>query len=131
MGICLHADSPADTSGAVSASARRPHCQAPVVAADEVVTAEAARHRRVSEGRPIGAIADRLDRAPAQVLLRWCIRRRVPVVRKSTQHDRIEENARMFDVSFAPEDMARLDGLDRTARTARTAAALERMSWPR
>ena len=34
----------------------------------------------------------------------------------------------MFDVSFAPEDMAQLDGLDRTARTA---AALERMSPPR
>jgi diketogulonate reductase-like aldo/keto reductase len=79
----------------------------------------------------MGAIADRLVSAPAQVLLRWCIRRRVPVVRKSTQHDRIEENACMFDVSFAPEDMAQLDGLDRTARTARTAAALERMSWPR
>jgi diketogulonate reductase-like aldo/keto reductase len=74
----------------------------------------------------VGAIAHRLDRTPAQVLLRWCVQRGVPVVSKSTHRDRIEENARIFDFSLAPNDMAQLDGLDRSGRTK---AALERKWW--
>jgi diketogulonate reductase-like aldo/keto reductase len=75
----------------------------------------------------VGAIAQRLDRTPAQVLLRWCVQRGVPVVGKSTHRERIEENARIFDFSLSPEDMAQLDGLDRSDRTD---AALERKWWP-
>ena len=74
----------------------------------------------------VGAIARRLDRTPAQVLLRWCVQRGVPVVSKSTHRDRIEENARIFDFALSPEDMAELDALDRTGRTD---AALERKWW--
>jgi 2,5-diketo-D-gluconate reductase A len=48
------------------------------------------------------------------------------VVSKSTHRDRIEENARIFDFSLAPNDMAQLDGLDRSGRTK---AALERKWW--
>ena len=74
----------------------------------------------------VGAIARRLDRTPAQALLRWCVQRGVPVVSKSTRRDRIEENARIFDFALSPEDMAELDALDRTGRTD---AALERKWW--
>ena len=74
----------------------------------------------------VGAIAQRLDRTPAQVLLHWCVQRGVPVVSKSTHRDRIEENARIFDFALSPEDMAELDALDRTGRTE---AALERKWW--
>ena len=74
----------------------------------------------------VGAIAQRLERTPAQVLLRWCVQRGVPVVSKSTHRDRIEENARIFDFALSPEDMAELDALDRTGRTD---AALERKWW--
>ncbi len=75
----------------------------------------------------VGAIAERLDRTAAQVLLRWCVQRGVPVVSKSTHRDRITANARIFDFSLSPEDMAQLDGLDRSGRTG---AALERKWWP-
>jgi len=75
----------------------------------------------------VGAIAQRLDRTPAQVLLRWCVQRGVPVVGKSTHRERIEENARIFDFSLSQEDMAQLDGLDRSGRSD---AALERKWWP-
>jgi diketogulonate reductase-like aldo/keto reductase len=74
----------------------------------------------------VGAIARRLERTPAQVLLRWCVQRGVPVVGKSTHRDRIEENARIFDFALSPEDMAELDALDRTGRTD---AALEQKWW--
>jgi diketogulonate reductase-like aldo/keto reductase len=74
----------------------------------------------------VHAVADRLDRTPAQVLLRWCVQRGVPVVTKSTHRDRIAENARVFDFALDATDMAQLDGLDRTGGTAR---ALEGPWW--
>src|SRR3954471_388976 len=75
----------------------------------------------------VTAIADRRGRTPAQVLLRWCVQRGVPVVGKSTHRERIAENAQTFDFSLTPEDMAQLDALDRMGRTAE---ALERKWWP-
>jgi diketogulonate reductase-like aldo/keto reductase len=71
-------------------------------------------------------IAERLGRTPAQVLLRWCVQRGVPVIPKSTHRDRIEENARIFDFMLSDEDMAALDALDRTGGSDR---ALERAWW--
>jgi diketogulonate reductase-like aldo/keto reductase len=78
-------------------------------------------------GNPVVAgIADRLARSPAQVLLRWCVQRGIPVITKSTHRDRIAENAQIFDFElFAPE-MERLDALDRSGGTP---VALERKWW--
>jgi diketogulonate reductase-like aldo/keto reductase len=59
-------------------------------------------------------------------LLRWCIERDVPVIAKSTHRLRIAENAQIFDFTLSEEDLAELDGLDRTGRTDR---ALERNWW--
>ena len=75
-------------------------------------------------GRHLGsdtvvAIAERLGRTPAQVLLRWCIQHDVPVIPKSTHRERLEENANIFDFSLSDEDMAELDALDETGGTAR------------
>jgi diketogulonate reductase-like aldo/keto reductase len=71
-------------------------------------------------------IAQRLGRTPAQVLLRWCIERDVPLIAKSTHRERIEENAQLFDFTLSDEDLAELDALDRTGGTER---ALERKWW--
>jgi diketogulonate reductase-like aldo/keto reductase len=71
-------------------------------------------------------IADRADRTPAQVLLRWAVQRDLVVIPKSTHRERIEENSRIFDFTLPDEDMAALDGLDGTGGTER---ALERKWW--
>ena len=71
-------------------------------------------------------IAQRLGRTPAQVLLRWCIQRGVPIIPKSAHRDRIAENAQIFDFTLSDEDMADLDALDRTGGTQR---AVERVWW--
>jgi 2,5-diketo-D-gluconate reductase A len=63
------------------------------------------------------AIADRLGRTPAQVLLRWCVQHGVPVIPKSTHRERIEENADLFGFSLSHEDMAALNALDTTGGT--------------
>jgi len=65
-------------------------------------------------------------RAPAQVLLRWCIERGIPVIPKSTHRERIAENAQLFDFQLSDEDIAELDALDRTGGTDR---ALEHKWW--
>ena len=83
-------------------------------------------------GRHLGSetvaqIAERHERTPAQVLLRWCIERGVPVIPKSTHRERIAENAQIFDFRLSEEDLAELDALDRTGGTDR---ALERKWWP-
>jgi len=65
----------------------------------------------------VAAIAERLGRTPAQVLLRWCVQHGIPVIPKSTHRERIEENAQIFDFELSDEDMAALDALDRTGGT--------------
>jgi diketogulonate reductase-like aldo/keto reductase len=71
-------------------------------------------------------IAARQGRTSAQVLLRWCVQRAIPVIPKSTHRERIEENARIFDFALSDADVADLDALDRTGGTDR---ALERKWW--
>jgi 2,5-diketo-D-gluconate reductase A len=71
-------------------------------------------------------IAEAVARTPAQVLLRWCVERNLPVIPKSTHRERIEENAQIFDFSLSEEQMASLDALDHTNGTA---AARESKWW--
>src|ERR1700733_8291767 len=62
-------------------------------------------------------VAQRAGRTPAQVLLRWCLQRDVPVIPKSTHRDRIAENAQIFDFALSADDMAELDALDQNRGT--------------
>jgi diketogulonate reductase-like aldo/keto reductase len=74
----------------------------------------------------VTGIADRLGRTPAQLLLRWCVQRGIPVITKSTHRDRIAENAHIFDFDLATPDMEELDALDRSGGTRE---AIERKWW--
>jgi diketogulonate reductase-like aldo/keto reductase len=76
--------------------------------------------------KTVAQIAERLNRTPAQVLLRWCLQRDTIVLPKSTHQDRIEANARVFDFSLSDEEMALMDGLDQTGGTS---DARERKWW--
>ena len=74
----------------------------------------------------VTGIAERLGRTPAQVLLRWCVQRGIPVITKSTHRDRIAENAQIFDFELPANDMVKLDRLDRSEETRE---AMERKWW--
>ncbi len=74
----------------------------------------------------VAGVADRVGRSPAQILLRWCVQRGIPVITKSTHRDRIAENAEIFDFELSANDMAELDALDRSGGTR---LALERKWW--
>jgi diketogulonate reductase-like aldo/keto reductase len=81
--------------------------------------------RHISDAT-VRRIADRTQRTPAQVLLRWCLQHEVPVISKSTHRERIAENGQIFDFTLSEADIAALDALDRTGGTDR---ALEQKWW--
>jgi 2,5-diketo-D-gluconate reductase A len=60
----------------------------------------------------ITRIADRLDRSPAQVVLRWHIQRGNVVFPKSTTPSRIKENLELFDFHLDAHDLATITALD-------------------
>jgi 2,5-diketo-D-gluconate reductase A len=61
----------------------------------------------------IGAIASRVSRTPAQVMLRWHIQRGDVIFPKSTTPARIKENFQIFDFELEPNDVAAISALDR------------------
>lgn len=65
------------------------------------------------------AIAQRLGRTPAQVMLRWALQHGAVVIPKSSRRERIESNAQVFDFELDAEAMAMLDALDRTGESIR------------
>ena len=56
-------------------------------------------------------IAEKHGVTPAQVVLRWHIEHRVVAIPKSTNAERISENAALFDFQLTPQEVGILDGL--------------------
>ena len=67
----------------------------------------------------VTVIADRLDRSPGQVILRWHMQRGLSAVPKSANPSRLAENIAVFDVELSAHDMTALDRLDREEAAAR------------
>jgi diketogulonate reductase-like aldo/keto reductase len=65
----------------------------------------------------ITAIAERLGRSPAQVVIAWHLRLGNVVIPKSVTPARIEENFAVFDLHLTDEDLAAIAGLDAGLRT--------------
>jgi len=89
-------------------------CRAHQVAVEAYSPLGTGRHLR---NKTVDEIARRLSRTPAQVLVRWAIQKGTVVLPKSTHRERIEENAAVFDFELGDDDVAALDGLDRTGGT--------------
>lgn len=64
----------------------------------------------------VGAIAKRIGKSPAQVVLRWHIQNGVIVFPKASSVERMTENFELFDFSLEPADMAEINALDRDGR---------------
>ncbi len=59
----------------------------------------------------IVAIAERLGRTPAQVIIRWHLQHEIVVIPKSVDPERIRANADVAGFTLTDEDMASLDAL--------------------
>lgn len=63
-------------------------------------------------------IANNYSKTVAQILIRWCVQHQVIPIPKSSNFDRIKQNANIFDFSIASEDMIALDALNKNLRIA-------------
>lgn len=64
----------------------------------------------------INEIAEKHQKSPAQIILRWDIQNKVVTIPKSIKENRIVENASIFDFELTNEEMSRIDGLNRDER---------------
>ena len=64
----------------------------------------------------VGAVAARLGRSPAQVILRWHVQHGLVPLPRSVTPSRIAENLDLFSFELTGADMAAIDGLDRDGR---------------
>ncbi|RYU08833.1 aldo/keto reductase [Nocardioides iriomotensis] len=71
-------------------------------------------------------IAERLERTPAQVTLRWHLQRGDIVFPKSVTRSRVEENFALFDFELSDTDMTDLTALNKDERTG---ADPDTMAW--
>jgi 2,5-diketo-D-gluconate reductase A len=67
---------------------------------------------KVLDDPAIVAIAEKVGRSPAQVVLRWHLERGNVVFPKSTTPERIEENFDLFDFELESGDLDAIDALD-------------------
>jgi diketogulonate reductase-like aldo/keto reductase len=66
----------------------------------------------------ITTLAQKYQKTPAQIMLRWALQHDVVVIPKSLQEQRIAENAALFDFSISEDDMARMNALGENYRVA-------------
>lgn len=71
----------------------------------------ALRDGKAFEHPTVVAVAEKLQRTPAQVLGRWCLEKGCVYIPKSVRKARMEENAQVFDFVLSPEDVRQLDAL--------------------
>ena len=76
----------------------------------------------IAQGTVLGdevivSIAEKVDKTPAQVTLRWHIQRGDIVFPKSVTRSRVEENFAIFDFELSDDDMRSITELDRNERT--------------
>lgn len=65
------------------------------------------------------AIAEKVGRSPAQVLLRWHVQNGIVPVPRATTAQQLTENIQVFDFSLAENDMVVLNSLDQGETAAR------------
>jgi len=64
----------------------------------------------------VKAIASRVQRTPAQVVLRWGIQRGTSVIPKTSRASRLVENLSVFDFTLSDDDMAAISALNQNRR---------------
>lgn len=61
-------------------------------------------------------VAKRIDKTPAQILLKWIIKRGICAIPKSTNVNRLRQNIALFDFDLSDADMEIIKKLDKGFR---------------
>lgn len=61
-------------------------------------------------------IGKKYGKSGAQVILRWCVQRNIPVIPKASTKKRLEENWAIFDFVLSEKEMGMLDRLNKNHR---------------
>lgn len=70
------------------------------------------RTKEVLEHPIIAALAEKLGKSTAQVVIRWNLQRGTIMIPKSVHKERIEANFNVFDFELSPEDMAVMESVN-------------------
>ncbi len=76
----------------------------------------AGEHESVLCDPVVTAAASSRGRSPGQILLRWAVQRGTVTIPKTQTLAHLQENLAIFDFELSPEEMAKIDGLDRSRR---------------
>ena len=76
----------------------------------------ASENESVLQQQAVIAAAQRLQRSPAQIVLRWGIQRGTAVIPKTINPDRLKENLALFDFELSDEEMAAISALNQNRR---------------
>lgn len=71
---------------------------------------------RVNELPLLQELSEKYQKSPVQIVLRWDIQKEVVTIPKSVTPERIIHNADIFDFELSPDDIAKIDSLDKYAR---------------
>ncbi|MGV7114818.1 aldo/keto reductase [Paenibacillus kyungheensis] len=72
---------------------------------------------KLFDNEVIKEIADKYDKEPAQVILRWALDKGVVVITRSVKEKRIASNAEIFDFKLTVEEIDRISALNKNERT--------------
>lgn len=72
---------------------------------------------KVNEDAILVEIANKYQKSPSQITLRWHLQKGFIVIPKSSHAARIKQNSELFDFALTPSEMQRIDSLDSNFRT--------------
>lgn len=65
----------------------------------------------------INELAEKYNKTPAQIILRWNIQRNIIILPKSVKQERIISNIQLFDFELTKEDMEKINTINKNLRT--------------
>ena len=71
---------------------------------------------RVNDIPVMQELAAKYGKTPVQIVLRWDIQKGVVTIPKSVKEERIISNSDVFDFELTPDDMLKIDSLDKNKR---------------
>ena len=91
-------------------------CFSPLGALSYLELDMANKNESVLKSDTVTVAAERLNKSPAQVVLRWALQRGTAIIPKTSQKDRLIENRSLFDFELSDQEMSDISNLNLNRR---------------